>query len=380
MTVPAITGVPTAVTALVGAAQQGPKETPVPVTSGAAFSEIFGPEVTPLSVAVSQFFDNGGEQALVVRVGTSAVAVDDDFSAPELERHARGLWALAAARFNLLCVPPYAFGHDADVSARTRGAAVALCRQKRAFFVADPLSAWTTAEAVLAGPDGLESTVWGLGREDQAAVYLPRLVVPSPAGGSPLPCGPCGAVAGVMARTDRRRGVWKAPAGPESVLQGATGLSRTIDDDEQEALNQAGVNALRAFPGRGLVVWGARTLASGDRAASEWKYIPVRRLSLFLEASIEDGTAWAAHEPNGAAMWAELRRLVSHFLDERYRAGAFAGRTAREAYFVKCDAQTTNAADIEAGQTHVVVGFAPLKPAEFVVLEVTVKTARPDDE
>jgi len=380
MTIPAITGVPTAVTAFVGAAQQGPTDLPVAVASGMVFTETFGSAVTPLSVAVSQFFNNSGEQALIVRVGTSTVAGDDDVSAPELERSARGLWALSSAAFNLLCIPSYAFGPDSDISARTRRAAVALCRRRRAFFVADPLSAWTTAAAVVTGSEGLDSAAWGLGHDDHAAVYWPRLLVVSPAGGATWSCAPSGALAGVMARTDRRRGVWKSPAGPDGELRGVTALSVIIDDDEQAVLTSAGVNALRAFPGRGLVVWGARTLAGNDRAASDWKYIPVRRLSLYIEASIVEGTRWAASEPNGAAMWAELRRLVSTFLDGLHRAGAFPGPTPREAYFVKCDAQTTTAADIAAGQTHVVVGFAPVKPAEFVVLEVTVKTARPDDE
>jgi hypothetical protein len=183
-----------------------------------------------------------------------------------------------------------------------------------------------------------------------------------------------------MARTDRHRGVWKAPAGRDAALRGATGLSASLDDADQQRLNPEGVNVLRQLPGAGLMVWGARTLIGDDASASEWKYVPVRRLALFVEDSIDAGTRWALREPNGEAMWAELRRLVSTFLDGLFRAGAFTGRTAREAYFVKCDAQTTTAADIEAGRTNVVVGFAPLKPAEFVVLEVMVKTAGPDDD
>ena len=380
MSVPAIAAVPTAVTGFVGAAQQGPVDTPVPVESAAAFAATFGSSLTPLSLAVSQFFENGGERALIVGVGSSPSA-DDNLSEPKLEAEARGLWALdKAGRFSLLCVPAFGFGAGAEVSARTRRAAVELCRRRRAVFLADPLSAWTNADAVLTGPESLDSVAWGLPRESHAAVYVPPLVVANVAGGPALACGPCGAIAGVIARTDRQRGVWKAPAGRDALLRGATALSASMGEVERERLDLAGVNVLRVVPDAGLVIWGARTLLGDDASASEWKYLPVRRLSLFIEESIDEGTQWAAVEPNGEAMWAELRRLVSTFLHELFRAGAFQGGTPREAYFVKCDAQTTTAADIEAGQTKVVVGFAPLKPAEFVVLEVMVKTAGPDEE
>ena len=316
----------------------------------------------------------------MVRIGLPPCA-DDGVSAPDLQTQARGIWSLEnAARFDLLCVPVYGFEPGDEISARTRRAAVELCRTRRAFFLADPLADWTDADAVLTGARSLESDAWGLERDSHTAVYLPQLVVPSPAGGPALTCGPSGAVAGVLARIDRERGVWQAPAGHDAGLRGVTALSARLGQAGEERLNAAGVNTMRVVPDAGPILWSARTLRGDDASASEWKYVHVRRLSLFIEASIDEGTGWAASEPNGMAMWAELRRVVSAFLHTLFTAGAFQGHTPREAYFVKCDAQTTTAADIDAGRTNVIVGFAPLKPAEFVVLEVMVKTAGPDDE
>lgn len=380
MSVPAITGVATGITAIVGVAGEGPLDTPVPVASAAAFAATFGAAVTPLSMAVSQFFENGGSDAIVVAVAASG-SVDDRVSAPECQAEKRGLWSLeSSARFDLLCVPAYGFEAGAEISPRTRRGAVELCQRRRALFVADPLPAWTSAEALLSGPEGLDSNAWGLRRDSHAAVYLPRLIVATPGGGPKVACGPCGAVAGVVARIDRERGVWRAPAGLYAGLRGVSALAAGPGHADEERLNAAGINLLRVLPGKGAVVWGARTLEGDNPSASEWKYVPVRRLALFIQASIEDGTRWAASEPNGQAMWTELRRVVSTFLQTLFSAGAFQGRTPREAYFVKCDAQTTSADDIAAGRTHVIVGFAPLKPAEFVVLEVMVKTADPDDD
>lgn len=380
MSVPAITGVATGVAAFVGVSAEGPFDTAVPVASAALFAATFGTSVTPLSLAVSQFFENGGTGAIVVAAPISACA-DEGVSAPEPQAGGRGLWSLeTAARFDLLCVPAYGFDGGSEISARTRRAALALCQQRRALFVADPLPSWTSAEAVLSGPENIESPAWGLPRDSHAAVYLPRLIVSNPAGGPALTCGPCGAVAGVIARIDRERGVWRAPAGLYAGLRGVTALASGPGHADEELLNAAGINLLRVFPEKGAVIWGARTLEGDNPSASEWKYVPVRRLSLFIEASIDEGTRWAASEPNGQAMWAELRRVVSTFLQTLFAAGAFQGRTPREAYFVKCDAQTTTADDIAAGRTNVIVGFAPLRPAEFVVLEVTIKTAGPDDD
>jgi phage tail sheath protein FI len=180
-----------------------------------------------------------------------------------------------------------------------------------------------------------------------------------------------GAIAGLYARTDATRGVWSAPAGSEASLSGPASLELTLTDLESEAINVRGLNALRLFSGQGVVVWGARTLLGSDRAASEWKYVPVRRTALFIEASVDRGTQWVVFEPNGEPLWAQIRLSVSAFLQELFGQGAFRGASPAEAYFVKCDAQTTTQADIDLGVVNMLVGFAPLKPAEFVVLRIS---------
>jgi phage tail sheath protein FI len=181
---------------------------------------------------------------------------------------------------------------------------------------------------------------------------------------------PCGAVAGVIARTDATRGVWKAPAGLDATLVGVPQLSVPLTDAENGELNPLGINCLRALPAAGRVVWGARTLQGDDRLASEWKYIPVRRLALYIEESLYRGTQWVVFEPNDEPLWAQIRLNVGAFMHTLFRQGAFQGKSAREAYFVKCDRETTPQDDIDRGVVNILVGFAPLKPAEFVVIQL----------
>ena len=180
----------------------------------------------------------------------------------------------------------------------------------------------------------------------------------------------CGAVAGVIARTDADRGVWKAPAGIQATLNGVPDLTVGLTDAENGELNQLGVNCLRAFPAAGKVVWGSRTLRGADQLADENKYIPVRRTTLFLEESLVRGLQWAVFEPNDEPLWAQIRLNVGAFMQGLFRKGAFQGASPREAYFVKCDSETTTQADINLGVVNVLVGFAPLKPAEFVVIGI----------
>jgi phage tail sheath protein FI len=181
---------------------------------------------------------------------------------------------------------------------------------------------------------------------------------------------PCGAAAGVFARTDAQRGVWKAPAGIDATLAGVPQLSVSLTDDENGDLNQLGVNCLRSFPLIGQVVWGSRTLRGADQFADEYKYIPVRRTALFIEESLFRGTKWVVFEPNDEPLWAQIRLNVGAFMHNLFRQGAFQGQTPREAYFVKCDKETTTQNDINLGIVNIVVGFAPLKPAEFVIIKI----------
>jgi phage tail sheath protein FI len=181
---------------------------------------------------------------------------------------------------------------------------------------------------------------------------------------------PCGAVAGIFARTDSQRGVFKAPAGLDATLNGVRGLTVKLTDGEQGQLNPLGVNCLRSFPVIGNVVWGARTLEGADLLASEWKYVPVRRVALFIEESLYRGTQFAVFEPNDEPLWAQLRLNVGAFMQNLFRQGAFQGASARDAYFVKVDKDTTTQNDIDLGIVNILVGFAPLKPAEFVIIKI----------
>jgi len=204
-----------------------------------------------------------------------------------------------------------------------------------------------------------------------AALFFPRLVQPNPLRENRLESfAPCGAVAGVIARTDSQRGVWKAPAGLDAAIVGVPALAVPLTDAENGELNPLGVNCLRSLPAVGRVVWGARTLQGNDILASEWKYLPVRRLALYIEESLYRGTQWAVFEPNDEPLWSQLRVSLSAFMHGLFRKGAFQGTTAQEAYFVKCDRETTTQADINLGIVNIFVGFAPLKPAEFVVLKI----------
>jgi len=375
-----LTGVPplpisaasTSIAVFVGPLPAGPENTPVVITSQAEFAGIFSPVVdSPLAIAVSLFFANGGTVARVVRIGSGAP--DDEVSMPGLEALGQGVWALRDTTFNLLCVPPYTTGRDGDVSARTRRAAAALCREHRAIFVTDPLAAWSSGDDVVTG---IRSAEWGLPPDSNVAIYWPRLSVSSSAGGTTT-VAPSGAVSGVIARVDTARRVWKAPAGRDATVVGLTGLAASATHLDQDAMNRAGINVLRSFEGIGPVVWGARTLAGDDTLASDWKYLPVRRLALFIESAILQSTAWVAFEPNAEPLWRDLRSVVGTFLQGLFSAGAFQGRTPRDACFVRCDAGTMSQDDIDSGRLVMEVGFAPLKPAEFVVLRISTAARRP---
>ena len=204
-----------------------------------------------------------------------------------------------------------------------------------------------------------------------AAVFFPRLRQVNPLRDNQVEnFVPCGAVAGLFARTDTQRGVWKAPAGLEATLVGVPELSVSLTDAETGELNPKGINCLRAMPAAGRVVWGSRTRGGDDRLTSEWKYIPIRRLALFIEESLYRGTQWVVFEPNDEPLWGQIRLNVGAFMHNLFRQGAFQGSSPREAYFVKCDKETTTQNDINLGIVNILVGFAPLKPAEFVILKI----------
>lgn len=274
-----------------------------------------------------------------------------------------GLYALERADlFNLLCIPPYLA--DGNVDAAVVSEAAQYCETRRAMLLVDPRSEWQTPAQAMVGLAAVGT------RSKNAAVFFPRLRQPNPLRENQLDhFVPCGAVAGIMARTDAQRGVWKAPAGLDATLVGTAALTTRLTDRENGQLNPLGINCLRSFPVIGHVVWGARTLEGADQLASEWKYLPVRRLALFLEESLYRGTQFVVFEPNDEALWAQIRLNLGAFMQNLFRQGAFAGKTPAEAYFVKCDKETTTQNDINQGIVNIVIGFAPLKPAEFVILK-----------
>jgi phage tail sheath protein FI len=286
-----------------------------------------------------------------------------------------GIYALdKVALFNLLSIPDATRALPGDPAAldpavdpvAIYGQAIAYCDQRRAFLLADPPPEVTT----VAGAVDWISARLGL-TDPNGAAFWPRLRAPDPVNGNKLRTfAPSGVVAGVYATTDGSRGVWKAPAGIGATLAGVQSLAYTMTDSENGLLNPIGLNCLRAFPSYGRVLWGARTLQGADAEASQWKYVPVRRLALFLEQSLYQGLQWVVFEPNDAPLWAAIRLNVESFMQTLFRKGAFQGTTPDQAYLVKCDSETTTQADIDNGIVNILVGFAPLKPAEFVVIQI----------
>lgn len=274
-----------------------------------------------------------------------------------------GIYALRDVDlFNILSIPETLALPELEADPVIQ-AAVSLCEQERAFYIVD----------AVAGRNLTDIASWanGVTQTRNAAVYFPAILVADPLDSFRLrPMAPSGAIAGVYARTDATRGVWKAPAGTDATLNGVAGLSAPMNDTENGTINPNGINALRNFPVYGKVIWGARTMKGADAQADEYKYVPVRRLVLFLEESLYRGTQWVVFEPNDEPLWAQIRLNLGAFMQNLFRQGAFQGTSPRQAYFVKCDSETTTQNDINLGIVNIIVGFAPLKPAEFVVIKI----------
>ncbi len=280
-----------------------------------------------------------------------------------------GIFALEDADlFNLLCLPPLTRQPPQDINLSTYSTALTYCKQRRAMLLVDPPDSWNRVSDVTNAGTGVGS----LGLTDEnAAIFFPRVKFADPLKENRQEeFVPCGAVAGIMSRTDAQRGVWKAPAGLDATLSGVRELALKLTDGENGRLNPLGVNCLRTFRDVGNVVWGARTLEGNDKLASEWKYLPVRRTALFIEESLFRGTQWVVFEPNDESLWAQIRMNLGSFMQRLFQQGAFQGTSPREAFFVKCDSETTTQDDIDRGVVNIVVGFAPLKPAEFVIIKI----------
>jgi uncharacterized protein len=333
----AILAVDTSTAAFVGAPTTGSPPKPVELRSFEDYVRAFGSTDGELGRAVRLFFENGGRRAFAVRAQDGLLD---------------GLQALEQVPFSLLTLPDLG-GLDMDEAASVAVAAAEACEQARAFLLLDPPASLTSAQ--------VEEWTTELGGARNAAVYVPRLRL---ADGSET--APSGAVAGVFARTDSARGVWKAPAGSGAGVRGVTDVTQALSEEAVDRLTAAGVNVVRRLA-TGLVVWGARTLAVEE---PDWKYVNVRRLALFIERSIDEGTQWAVYEPNGERLWSEVRRRVEAFMLTLFRQGALEGTRPEDAYFVRCDRTTMTQNDIDNGRLVILVGFAPVRPAEFIVFRI----------
>jgi hypothetical protein len=284
----------------------------------------------------------------------------------------RGLFLLENVDiFNLLCIPSFRLDDSPETSLdgliKMYDKAHELCEKKRAFLLVDPLVKWTDTNKVITD---FYNNTFPMPRNENMGIFYPRIICPDKENEDrPRNFPPCGVIAGVIARTDTEHGVWKAPAGLEATLKGVVGLTVNLTDEENENLNKIGINCLRRLFG-GFVVWGSRTLKEENRFPDEWKYIPIRRTALFIEESLYRGTQWVIFEPNNEKLWVQIRLNVSTFMQDLFLKGTFQGTDPKKAYFVKCDSETTTQTDINNGIVNIIVGFAPLKPAEFVIIKI----------
>jgi uncharacterized protein len=362
---------PTGILAVVGRFSDGPTDAPVVLTSAAEVTERFGPPLPDgdAALALAAFFANGGQRAYGVRVAddtTVPVAAALLGSAEE----GTGLHALTGlADPDLVCLPDMT-RLDREEAAQLVTAAASLCAQQRRFLLVDPPAEVADGAGVVDWVDR-----YGLRLRD-AALYVPRLLVEDATSGGRRAITPTGAVAGVYARTDRLRGVWKAPAGTEADLRGVVGLTVELSSREQDRLNPEGIDVLRRLPNGRIVVWGARTLA-GTGTDPEWMYVPVRRTAVTIERALLAGLTWTAAQPNEPSLWSAIRADVEHLLHRLWREEAFQGATPRDAYLVRCGlGQTMTQADVDRGVVIVEVGIALIKPAEFILLRMHLDAAR----
>ena len=322
------------------------------------------PAATPKSTFVQDASGKLVDQPVAFTGGVdSAVLTADDLLGSADAR--TGIHALDGVDlFNLLCIPDQA---EMDYPGVYPNAAL-YCLKRRAMLIVDPPKAWSD----LAGkghidqirPDDLAINSPQLEARN-CAVYFPRIEkIDQETGGSAEVFAACGAIAGIYATTDLDRGVWKAPAGVSAGIGGIVGLELNLTDAQNDMLNPLGINCLRSFPVYGPVVWGARTLRGADVLTDDYKYVPVRRLALYIEESLYRGTTFAVFEPNDETLWSRLRLGIAAFMENLERQGAFYG------FQVTCDRTTTTPDDIQRGIVNILVAFAPVKPAEFIILQI----------
>ncbi|MGP0053786.1 MAG: phage tail sheath family protein [Solirubrobacteraceae bacterium] len=333
-----------------------------PTSANVAHYALGGAGSTPLSVTTTPGSDGTG------------LPTGPELTGDPLQFH--GMYALEKVPlFNLLSFPDLTRAQPGDPSAlalpkpavlAVYAQAIGYCVSRRAFLLVDPPPDVTTVPGAI---DWISDTLNIT--DSHGAAFWPRLRLADPLNSSNLRTfAPSGVVAGVYASNDGASGVWTAPAGIQAQLSGVQAMTYQLSDPENGQLNPLGLNCFRTFPVVGSVLWGARTLAGADALGSEWKYVPVRRTALFLESSLYQSLQWVVFQPNDEPLWASIRLNVGSFMQTLFLKGAFQGQTPDQAYFVKCDSETTTQADINAGVVNILVGFAPLSPAEFVVIQI----------
>ena len=389
-----IEGVSTSIAAFIGLTERGPFGAVSPIFSSyAEFEREYGGDndlivdghsfTNYIAHAVRKFIDNGGDQLLVVRVSPpltqtkSTVRPISNIIRGFFDRFARSRFGTrkaptatyrdalrrleGASQVSIIAAPSaaHALSDTAEAAAHLRSVHAEMIvhadRMQHRIAVLDPPPSQSPQEvATFASTlDSSHAALYYPWLQD-AATELRILILP-----------PSGAICGIYARTDRQRGVWKAPA--NATINGISGFERDIHTAEQEALNPIGVNVSRKISGRGMRLWGARTLSSDP----EWRYVSVRRYLSFLKKSISDGLDWTVFEPNGEPLWAECKNHIDVFLIENWRQGALRGQTASDAFFVRCDRTTMTQSDIDNGRLIAEIGVAVLKPAEFQIFKIS---------
>jgi len=337
-----IQGVSTSTAGFVAVTGRGPLLGPL--TSFTEFEQVATSNLgVNLPLSVRGFFENGGQRCFI-----SQIATTDSLKL--------GLAALDAQAISVVCCPD-------DSTIQDAAATMAAHCEKRRDRISILQSQLPMVPVATHQPPV---------RSSYAAYYYPWISVPSLNGSSTVTIPPCGHVAGIYAQTDATRGVWAAPA--NLPLAGVTALSHDLTAAEADELNSRGIDLIRNFPVQGITVWGARTTTNQD---SDWQYIAVRRLLIFVEQSIAEGTQWAVFAPNGPALWVVVRSSIENFLVSVWQQGALRGSTQHEAFFVYCDQTTMTQTDLANGRLVCIVGVAPLRPAEFVIIQINVLTQYP---
>lgn len=359
-----IEGVPTSIAGFIGLTNNGPVNEPVLIQSFAEFEGTFGSywDGGQLAYSVAGFFENGGRRCLIVRINDSedvSEITEGQFIGTAEEKS--GLHAFKEQdAVKLIAIP------DAHGSAIVTKAGLAYCAEKRnCFFIVDAPKGKSPDEMKVYIEENNFDSSYG-------AIYYPNIYVETLDGEQRL-VHPSGHIAGYYAKIDETRGVWKAPAGRERELLGAVNLEIEVPQEKQQILNPLGVNVIRWFPEIGIVPWGARSLSP----ESEFKYLNVRRFYNYIEESVSKGTRWVVFEPNDEALWAKIRNILRSFLEGVWRSGALQGAKPQDAFFVKCDRETNPPSSIEAGELHIEIGLAVLKPAEFILLKIAHKMYAP---